>query len=121
MSDTSRKLIALMKLAVARQAVLDEAGQQVYLEGLQQIPAEIVERACVALAGAERDDYQSAFPTLGTVITRCREMRDYLESLNAPKQLREARPVPLSAEEAKAWIARLKVAVAERRRGHVPS
>ena len=114
MTSDARKLGALVKLGAARQSPLDEVGQQVYLEGTQQIPSDVFERACQELAAEPRNDFEPMFPPLGVVIQRCREVRAHWDSLSAPRQLREARPEPMSKDEARAWITRLKSDVARK-------
>lgn len=117
MSENAQKLKALVRLGIARQAPLDEAGQQVYLEAIVRIPADVVERACQELGAEPRNDFEPMFPPLGVLIQRCRAVREHWDSLSAPKQLREAKQEPLTKEEARAWINRLKGAVQQRREG----
>lgn len=114
-SEVGRKVQALIKLGIARQSPQDDASQIVYVEGLESVPSDIVERACSQLAREPKNDYEPAFPSLGALIQRCREVRDHDDMASAPKQLREARPEPLSKEEAKAWVEKLKAEVQRRR------
>jgi hypothetical protein len=115
MTDNARKLGALIRLGIARQSPLDEAGQQVYLEALLRIPGDVVERSCQELSAEPRNDFEPMFPPLGVILQRCRQVRDHWAGLMVPKQLREARPEPLTKDEAKAWIERLKADVQKRR------
>jgi hypothetical protein len=115
-SEVSRKNVALVKLGAARQSPPDELAQQVYGEGLSHIPSDIVERACQQLAREPKNDYEPSFPPLGIIIERCKAVRDHDDQVNAPKQLREARPEPLSREEARTWVERLRADVRARRR-----
>ncbi len=115
-SEVARKVKALVKLGIARQSPQDAAAQLVYVEGLQHVPSDIVERACAQLALVPRDDYEPMYPPLGVIIERCRMVRDHDASIGAPKQLREARPEPLTKAEASAWVERLKRDVRSRRR-----
>lgn len=108
MTEAMRKLAALMKLAAARQSPIDELAQQVYLEGLERVPSDIVERACQQLAMRPKNDYEPMFPSLGIVVEECKAVRDHDDSMNAPKQLKEARSADLTRAEAKAWVTKLK-------------
>lgn len=116
MTENQRKIVALVKLGIARQSPLEEAGQQVYLEQLASVPSDILERACVELARIPRDDYEPAFPSLGIVIERCRMVRDHDAAMAAPKQLYQSQPKDWTKAEAKAWVERLRRDVQSQRK-----
>lgn len=116
MTEQQAKLAALVRLGVARQAPPDEATLRVYADGLRLVPAAVVDQACVELARVPPDEKETWFPSLGVVIDRCRAVRHHQDSLRAPKQLREARPVPLTKAEAQKWIEKLRADVRSKRR-----
>jgi hypothetical protein len=107
-TEPEAKLGSLVRLGVARQAPPDEVVLRVYLDGLRAVPAAVVDQACVELARAPRDDYESSFPSLGVLLERCKAVRNHQQMLAAPKQLREATPEPLTKAEAQAWVERLR-------------
>jgi len=72
MSDTtavsdSRVSRALVALAIAKRADLDDLTLQVYLSGLADLPVSQVTRACERLSRLPRAPFEPALPTLGTV------------------------------------------------------
>ncbi len=122
-----RITVALARLAVLRQAPeltdLDFRlfGEEIAAAG---VPVEHVEEACRRLGRQERPEGQPSFPSLGTILAECRQVRvdaHYLRlqelAARAPKELLPPTEafVPLSREEAKSFIDRLKADVEARR------
>ena len=66
---------ALVRLAAARGAILDEVSHDVYIKGLSEIDHEIVARACDALGKEPRAEYEPAMPPLPTILWRCRAVQ----------------------------------------------
>jgi hypothetical protein len=107
----------LAKLAVRRQAELDDAALGLFAEDLAGagIDARDASAACDALGRAPRAEFQSAFPSLGDLLSACRSARwarmdreqaEYRASL--PKQLPSK---PISRDAAKNFLAQLKAIV----------
>lgn len=102
-TESKRKIAALVQLGIARQAPPDEATQRVYLIGLEHEPAEIVEAACQHWHRHARLDFEPAFPALPMILERCRIERTNRATTDTSRQLaaaRATRPEPLSHEEA---------------------
>jgi len=117
MTDDARKLNALIRLGIARQAPMDTPSQKVYLEELAHVPAEVIERVCQHLARRPKGDYEPAFPAVGTVLELCGSiLRQRLIQSDTQRYLDAPTRPSLSREEAKAWVEQLKADV-ERARG----
>jgi hypothetical protein len=71
-NSEQRIVRAVIRLGVVRQAPLDEAGQQVYVEGLADIDPYVVEAACLKLGAAVRGEFETTFPSLGLILETCR-------------------------------------------------
>jgi hypothetical protein len=62
-----RILRALVGMAIAKRAELDDLTQQVYVAGLEDMAPEWVIRACERLGRQPRAPFEPALPTLGTL------------------------------------------------------
>ena len=110
MSDRERKLKALAKLGVRRQAQMGAADLAVYLEDVDALPVAVVELACETLGKAPRAEYETAYPPVGNLLRACQRAacdleRIRVEALIASSPLALQAPVdetPLTREEAKA-------------------
>jgi len=117
MSENSRKLNALVRLGIARQAPPDEATQQVYLEELQHWPSDIVEIACQKIARLGRAEFEPAYPTVGRIISDCRDVvRQQGIITDTSRLLTRPDIEPLTRDEARTWIGRFKASVQQRRK-----
>lgn len=66
---------AVLRLAVARGAgVLDDVTNDVYVRGLLDCRADLVERACEALGLTQRADYEPVMPPLPDIRAKVREL-----------------------------------------------
>lgn len=64
---------SVLRLSIARGGgVLDDITSDVYVRGLLECDAELVQRACDALSREPREDYQQAMPPLPTILERVR-------------------------------------------------
>lgn len=124
-----RMTIALARMAVLRQAPeLTELDFELYAEELvrQNVPADQVEEACQRMGLREREEGQTAFPSLGSLLKECERVRvdrrrAEIEALaaTAPKALMPPENMPpLSREEAKAFVTRLRADVEAMRARH---
>lgn len=119
MTDHQRKMAALAKLAIRRQATIHDGDFAVYLEDIAEIPVATVERACDTIGREPRREYETAFPALGDLLKACRvaafaietERIKALVAAHDPKLL-EAKPVeelrPLTADESKRILGSIK-------------
>ncbi len=75
--DTAARIgEAVLRLSIARgNGVLDEITSDVYLRGLLETDAELVERACEELGRAKVEDFKPRLPELGDVLAKCEELR----------------------------------------------
>jgi hypothetical protein len=119
------KLDALIRLGIGRQArELDTRSQDVYLEDLEAIDADIVVEACQRLRRAPRDEFDTTFPSVGTILAECKavrirraqQQRDALIATASPKLLQPPNLAPMSREEARALMTSFRARVAERLR-----
>lgn len=67
-------LEALTKLAIARGAVPDGEQNDVYLDSLAPYDPALIQRVCFALRTQPRQDYETALPSVGTLITLVQEL-----------------------------------------------
>jgi hypothetical protein len=74
--DKVAKTEALARLGVARRERLDKADYDVYVSGLEGIPAAVVRGACERLARLPEPEFGPRFPTLATLLGVCRAMVD---------------------------------------------
>lgn len=125
MTDNERKLQALTKLAVRRQATqLEPSTYVVYLEDLQQTPLEVVELACETVGKAPRAEYETAYPPVGNLLQACKRAAVELQearwkaiAATAPKSLPPAEEMPPSREEASRVMAGFRARVRQLMRG----
>lgn len=124
--DAAIRHEALAKLGIARQHRLSEEEFDVYLDELDKFAAGIVREACRQIACEPREAFETAFPSLGTLISRCAAVirqedakrRDALAD-EGMKYLRasETHNAPeMTREEAKAFVNRLKAEVDAKRK-----
>ena len=106
----SDKMKSLARLMIARQAQLQDEDYQVYLEELRDIPAEVVERACRKLARTERAEYETAFPSVGKILSECRVLMRPDPVMETRKMLDRSHghALDLPKEEAKEFMANLR-------------
>ena len=120
LQDDAVKLDALIRLGIGRQAKpLDAQTQEVYLDDLDNEPADVVVEACRRLRIAERPEFDTVFPSVGTLLAECKEVRrlqgrERVKALaaQAPKLL--AAPVdetPITREEARVFMADFRARV----------
>lgn len=122
-----RVVVALARMAILRQAPeLTETDFTLFAAELESegVPVEHIEEACRRIGREPREDGQTAFPSLGTLLAECKQVRvdtHYLRlqelAARAPKELMPPAEdfVPLSREEAKKFVDRLKAEVEARR------
>jgi hypothetical protein len=125
MTDQKRKMQALARLAVRRQAQVDDAVYLVYLEDLEPFPVAVVERACHAIGTAERVEFETAFPPVGNLLAECKRAAHQIETERikalvaaAPKLIGapETEVQPPTREEAAAFVRDFKARVLAHRR-----
>ena len=117
--------MALAKLSIGRQANLAAEDLQVYLEDLDDIPADIVADACKNLRRMERLEFESTMPSIGAIVSECKDIPRQRElarltalAATAPKQLLRGEFVrkDLPKVDAKQFVDELKARV-EKARG----
>lgn len=118
---------ALIDMAILRQAdpsldTLDYYSASLVEDGIES--ADVI-AACERIGKTERADGETTFPSYGTLLRVCRDVRKDRQAeqqralaARAPKRL--AAPIddtPLTREEAKAFVSRLKADVLAIRKG----
>lgn len=69
--EARRKVNALTRLGIARQAPQDATSLTVYVELLDGFGADIVEIICTKIGRRARGEFEPAFPTAGTIAADC--------------------------------------------------
>jgi len=86
---------AVTRLAVARGALLDDVGAEVYMQGLRDLSPFLVKQACWTMGLERRAEYESAMPPLAVI-------RDRVEQLAVEERARAAAakcfPLPVPAD-----------------------
>ena len=94
---------ALVRLAVARAALVDEVAVAVYLDALADVEPTLIVRACAELAKAEREDFESALPSVGAIRAKAERIaRDEAALEQAKKML----PLPKPDEDGPRFFCR---------------
>jgi hypothetical protein len=108
--------MVLAKMAVRRQAEIDDATYTVYVDDLIAANVELadLQGACDELGKAPREAYQSAFPSVGDLLKVCRMRRRLridreIEAQYGNRPLLTEGP-PMSKDSAAKWLDRIKYA-----------
>lgn len=67
-----RKLNALLRLGILRQAPQELETLKAYIEELEPMPSDVVEICCQKIARRPKGEYEPAFPAIGTILQECR-------------------------------------------------
>ena len=113
-SHEERVSLALARMAIRRQAApLSDLDYAVYNEDLAQFPVEDVEAVCMAIGRQERADGETAMPSIGRLVNRCknrmRVRREWAENAHRDAELKHMKDHPELyspfdfSEEIKRW------------------
>lgn len=113
-TDAQRRQASLQWLATVRQATVDRETAAAYLLGLEDVPVAVLEQACRDLGNAERGEFETPWPTLGTIRARCAAIqRVSRERAESRKLLGSGRDItPISPEKWEAIKAQFRAVMA---------
>lgn len=111
--DADRRVTALARFAARRRETLTRFDQNAYLDGLEDIPTEVVEHVCDEMGLEEPGEREPRFPTLGAIRKRCLARRAALRTAERQKALPAPvyRDKPVDAERVKRFKAEVAKAI----------
>jgi len=95
-NQRARLTRALMRLSSARREKLEKVDFETFVEGLADIPVDIVEQVCADFTRVAPEEFQPRFPPLYTIREACRRVQAVRAERMALKAPEDEKPAPLT-------------------------